>query len=127
MNGDRYELYFGPTKVGIVTETDSDFPNLWGDIVYDLAGLNPNTEQGARFLRFLELSRESTRLVDLQHERDTSREQAAVNEELEARYLDYVESEEWHLIDARGNRVPILCPILCGPGEIVWRWNPAVD
>jgi hypothetical protein len=126
MNGERYELYFGSLKVGIVTQTDIDFPNLWGDIVYDSALSKPQAEDIARFVNFVALNRESTRLVDMDSEGDTSREQSAVNAELEA-YMDYVESEDWRLIDQRGRELPILCPILRASDEIVWRWNPGQD
>jgi hypothetical protein len=126
MKGKRYDLYFGTLKVGIVTEIDSDFPNLWGDIAYDPALLKPQAGEIARFVKFVELNRESTKLVDMEDEQDTSREQDAVNAELVA-YMDYVESEDWHLIDTRGRALPILCPILRGSGEIVWRWNPKKD
>jgi hypothetical protein len=125
MVGDRYHLYFGSLKVGVVTHTDSDFPNLWGDISYDLAVSEPQSEEAARFAKFVELNRESTRLVDLEDEQDTSREQQDVNAELEADYTDYVESEDWHLVDECGRELPILCPILRWSGEIVWRWNPS--
>jgi hypothetical protein len=32
---ERYNLYFGTLKVGTVTQTNSDFPNLWGTVVYE--------------------------------------------------------------------------------------------
>jgi hypothetical protein len=124
MDGDRFDLYFGPLKVGVVTRTDSDFPNLWGGITYDPALSEQRSPEVTRFVKFVALNRESIRLLDMEHEHDTSREQEAVNAELEAQYMDYVESEDWHLIDEQGRVLPILCPILRGDGEIVWRWNP---
>ncbi len=124
MVGKRYELYFGSLRVGVVTQTASDFPNLWGDLAYDRSVLERQSEEAARFCKFVELNHESTRLVDLEDKQDTSREQEAVSAELVAHYMDYVESEEWHLLDEGGRKLPILCPILNGSGEIVWRWNP---
>jgi hypothetical protein len=85
----------------------------------------PQAEEAARLARFVELNRESTRLLDLEDKQDTSREQKLVNAELEANYLDYIESEDWHLVDKRGRKLPILCPLLRGSGEIVRRWNPS--
>jgi hypothetical protein len=122
MSGKRLDLVFGSIKVGVVTPTDSDFPNLWGDITYHPALANPQSPEAARIAKFVALNQESTRLVDMEHEQDVSRELAAVNAELEG-YQDYIESEDWYLIDADGRRHPILCPVLRGPGEIVWRWG----
>jgi hypothetical protein len=122
MNGDGYDLYFGALKVGAVTETDSDFPNLWGDIVYETAFSEPQSGEMARLAKFVALNRESTRLADLEDEQDTTHEQEVVNAELEA-YADYVESADWHLIEQGGRELPILCPIFRGPGEVVWRWG----
>jgi hypothetical protein len=124
MDGDRFDLYFGSLKVGVVTQSNSDFPNLWGNIAYDPALVEPRSAELARFVKFVVLNRESTRLLDREHEHDTSREQEAVGAELAAHYMDFVESEDWHLIDNQGRLLPILCPILRGDGEIVWRWNP---
>jgi hypothetical protein len=125
MAGERYDLHFGSLKVGIITQTNSDFPNLWGDISYDPVVSKPQSEEAARIAKFLELNSESTRLVDLEDRQNTSPEQEVVNAELEANYKDYIESENWHLIDERGHELPILCPILRGASEIVWRWNPS--
>jgi hypothetical protein len=122
MGGKRYDLVFGSIKVGVVTPTDSDFPNLWGEITYDPRLENPQTPDAARFAKFVALNRESTRLVDMEHEQDVSRELDAINAELES-YNDYIESEEWYLIDASDTRLRILCPVLRGTGEIVWRWG----
>jgi hypothetical protein len=123
MGSERFDLYFGSLKVGVVTKTESDFPNLWGSISYDPALSTPPSPEAVRLSRFVALNKESTRLVDMEQDQDTSRAQTAVNGELEAGYMDYVESEEWRLVDARGRELPILCPIFRGDGEIVWRWN----
>jgi hypothetical protein len=122
MHGQRYDLVFGSLKVGVVIQTASDFPNLWGDIEYDPALAKSRSPEVARFVRFVTLNRESTRLVDIEDEQDVSRELAEVNAELEG-YTDYIESEDWYLIDADGRRFAIMCPILRGSGEIVWRWD----
>ena len=125
MTSERYGLYFGSLKVGVVTKTDSDFPNLCGSITNDPALSKSPSPEAAGVARFVALNKESTRLVDMEHEQDTSREQAAVNAELETGYMEYVESEEWRLFYDRGRELPILCPIFRWDDDIVWRWNPA--
>lgn len=123
MDGDRYDLYFGALKVGVVLQTDSDFPNLLGTVVYEPWLAQPQSSEAIRLTRFVALNKESTRLVDVEHEEDISREQAAVNAELEAEYMDYVESEQWRLVDRSGRELPIPCPIFRGKGDLVWRWE----
>jgi hypothetical protein len=120
----RYDLHFGSLKVGVVTQTDSDFPNQWGTIDYEPWVRSPRSAEEERFARFVVLNQESTRLVDMEDEADTSRELAAVSSELEAAFMDYVESDQWRLVDRRGRAAPILCPILRGDGDLVWRWDP---
>jgi hypothetical protein len=123
MNGESYILYFGSLRVGIVTQTDCDFPNLWGEIEYDPALAEPETFELARLSRFIALNCESTRLLDLEDEEDTDLEQQAISGELDTHYSEFVEAVHWHLIDSQGHDLPILCPILRNAGEIVWRWN----
>jgi hypothetical protein len=120
-----YDLYLGSMKIGRVIKEDSDFPNLWGRITYDEALSRPRTPEEKRFARFLELEQESIRLVDLEHEQEVSSEQEAVDAQLEA-YQDYIETDDWFLVDERGNKLLIMCPILRYDGGIVWRWNPKV-
>jgi hypothetical protein len=123
MDGNHFDLYFGALKVGVVTQSASDFPNLWGTIAYDPSLAEPRSAEVVRFVKFVVLNQESTRLMDMEHEPGMPREQEALCAELEAHFNDYIESEEWHLIDKQGQRLPILCPILRGSDEIVWRWN----
>lgn len=124
MKGDRYVLYFGSLRLGVVTEADSDFPNLWGDIDLDPALADPRTAEVARLARFVALDREATRLADVEGEHDSRRAEEAVSDELDAHDSDLIESAAWHLVDEHGRKSPILCPIMRWPAEIVWRWNP---
>lgn len=112
-------------KVGRVIDDDSDFPNLWGRISYDESLLHPQTEEQRRLAKFVELDRQSMQLIDIEHERDVSQELTAIIAQME-QYQDYIESDDWHLIDDQGAKHPILCPVLREGGEIVWRWNPRV-
>ncbi len=124
MDGECYDLFFGSLKVGFVTRTDSDFPNLWGTVAYEPWVSQPHSPAEQRFAQFAALNKETTRLVDMGHEVDVSREQEAVSAELEAGFMDYVESEDWWLVDRHGRRLPILCPVLRGDSDLVWRWDP---
>ncbi len=116
MQGARYELYFGPLRLGSVVQTDSDFPNLSGQITYDAAIGQSGSPEVTRLARFVALNRESNRLTN------QPSEQAALDAALQT-YADYIESEDWRLIDEQGREHPILCPVLCWDDYIVWRWN----
>ena len=119
----RYELYFREIKIGVVSDVESDFPNLWGTIAYDESLTQPTTDERKRLARFVELNRESIRLVDIEHEQDVTSELDAINKHLES-YYDFIETDDWILVSDNGERIPILCPIFRHDGEIVWRWNP---
>lgn len=119
----RYSLFLGDLRIGIVNLEDSDFPNVWGQITFDRSLSQPATAGAVRLARFIDLNRESIRLVDVEHEQDVSAELDAVNRELE-KYSDYIETDDWRLVDDQGAQHPILCPIFRHGGEIVWRWNP---
>ena len=118
----RYELRFRDIHVGIVTLKDSDFPNLWGDIDYDDVISHPTSENEIRMSQFIELNRESTRLVDLEDQEDVAAKLDLVNQQL-VHFNDYIESDDWLLVNEGGETLPILVPMFRNDREIVWRWN----
>jgi hypothetical protein len=125
VDDERYDLYFGSLKVGVVTETDGDFPNLFGTIVYEPWVSSPQSPEEERLARFVALNKKSTRLMDIGDHVEVACEREAVNAELEAGFTDYnVWSEKWWLVDRGGRKLPVLCPILRGDGDLVWRWDP---
>lgn len=124
MTNDCYRLYFRTLMVGVVKSGDRDFSNLWGNISYNPAILELGSEETLRFIKFVELSWEEARLVELEHEQDVSEEQKIINARMNAHYMDYIESEDWYLLDGSNCKLPILCPVLYKDSGIVWRWNP---
>lgn len=118
----QYALCLREIKIGIVTENDCDFPNLMGTIIFDESLTQLSSGEGKRLARFLELNKESSRLVGIEHEQDVSIELATVNKQLED-YIDYIDTQDWILITDNGKELPILCPIFHTNGEIVWRWD----
>ena len=123
MGDDRLDLYFGPLRVGAVTQVGEDFPSLGGYITYDPSLANPPSAEVARLARFIALNRESTRLEDLEDESDLPQGAEGVNAELETHYMGYIESVDWRFVDGGGRELPILCPIFHENNEIVWRWD----
>jgi hypothetical protein len=118
-----YTLFFGDLDVGTVKQTDSDFPNLFGQI-----SLNPHLASQAhpaatRMCNFIRLNRESIRLIEDGAEPGKSANLDEVDQQL-LTYSDYVESDSWVLVDDAGARHNILVPIFRGESEIVWRWQP---
>ena len=118
----QHKLKFGNTLVGMVTLTDADFPNVWGDIVLDGSLTNTACAETMRMAEFIRLNRECTRLADIEHEQDVSAELDAVNRHLES-YNDYIETNNWVLISPNSEVVRIMCPMFRDDGELVWRWN----
>jgi hypothetical protein len=124
MDWDRFDLFYGSTKVGVVFLVDGDDPDLLGNIVNDSAVSNPATAEAMRLARFIALSRESARLLDEMDEPGPTPEQEAIDAELEEAGRSFVDSDDWCLVNVLGCRLPILCPLFRGEDEIVWRWNP---
>tara|TARA_B110000495_G_C22522365_1_gene318460 strand:- start:89 stop:472 length:384 start_codon:yes stop_codon:yes gene_type:complete len=120
----QHELRFGTTTVGLVTQTDADFPNVWGEIVLDESLESSACEETTRMAEFIRLNRECTRLADIEHEQDVSTELDAVNQQLES-YNDYIETSDWVLVSTDSETVGVMCPIFRDDGELVWRWNHA--
>ncbi len=118
---DRYELFLGDRRVGTVVSSEQDFPSLWGTLELDPELSTSSASDATRMREFLALNLESTRLVDRDGETYESEKLAEVNRKLES-FNDLIEAD-WLLIDAKGNRLPILCPILHHPNELVWRWR----
>ncbi len=127
MDWDRFDLFFGPMKVGVVFLCDADFPNLWGNIVVDSAVSDPATAEAMRLARFIALNRESTRLMELMDEAGPSPGQEAVDAELAEIGGNFDDSEDWCLVNVLGHRLPILCPVFRDDDEIVWRWNSGAE
>ncbi len=126
MDRERYDLFYGSLRVGTVIRRDADFPNLWGSILYDASLSEPPSPEVARLAKFIALGQKSIQLLNMWDGRGPSPELDAVNAEMESTCLDFVDSEEWYLVDGRGHRSPILCPVPRDGDEIVWRWNPAL-
>ena len=122
MSQEKYHLYFGDLKVGMVVKKASDFPNLWGAITYSEWLSDPQTPEEIRVAEFLELNRKSIYLIDVEQERDVSVDIAKINQQLND-YLDLVETDAWYLLDESSHKHLILCPIFRHGNEVVWRWN----
>lgn len=123
MVGERYDLRFGSLQVGIVTHTGSDYPSQRGNIVYTPVVSRSLSDQMARLVKFLNLSRTSTARIDTESDQRVSEPQQAANAELATNYRDFIESEDWRLADASDCELPITCPIFHGDRAITWRWN----
>lgn len=118
----QHELKFGNTLVGLITLTDADFPNVWGEIVLDGSLVNPACAERTRMAEFIRLNRECTRLADIEHEQDVAYQLDAVNKQLEC-YSDYIGTNDWVLISPDSETAGIMCPIFRDDNELVWRWN----
>ena len=118
----QYDLLLGDTRIGSVSQTDTEFPNLSGTIEIAATIQQATSEFAQELKEFIRLNCECTRLVDVQDDQDVGDELQAVNQQLQA-YQDLIERDDWLLIDPLGKRHPILCPILRNGNEIVWRWN----
>ncbi|MFW9995564.1 MAG: hypothetical protein ACFFD4_26235 [Candidatus Odinarchaeota archaeon] len=118
-----YDLYWNETGVGRIEHVDSDFPNLWGVFKLDAELKESDHVLAKRLLAFIDLSIEDSKLLEVEHEKDVSREREEINRKLDA-FIDLIETDDWYLIDQRRGILPILSPAFFSDGTVVWRWNP---
>lgn len=103
---ERYELFYGPVRVGVINGQGGacGFPPFWcGLIEYD-AELWA-TATATHLAEYLRLAREAAQLLE------TGGDGSAIHAQMNAHYMDVVESAEWKLIDSRGQTIPIHCPM----------------
>ena len=110
----NYELFLKDIHIGTVTETNWDMRSA-GDINYHFNYLDPSS----RLAAFIRLSiRESQCFEDGLEEGE---EFKAICKEVEEHFMDFVDSEDWYLLNEKQEKTPILCPIFHINNEIVWQ------
>ncbi|MEM6956849.1 MAG: hypothetical protein AAF645_14240 [Myxococcota bacterium] len=107
-----WSLVFGDIPIATIVQDCADFPTLFG--TYTLAEGAERTAKGERIHAYIAMS---IRVFPLYEE---GRDDEAANEE-EA-FMDLIESEQWALIDAEGQRRSILIPVFSPGGRVNWRW-----
>lgn len=117
-----YELYFSDTKVGTIEYLESDFPSLYGQIIFDEKYLISNEPEISRVKQYLKLQAESCRFLDIEHEQTVETELEKINSKLDE-YMDLIETDEWYLVDIDRRKHCILSPIIRLDNEVTWRWN----
>jgi hypothetical protein len=110
-------LRFHHLTVGLVEETDADFPNIFG--AFALAPSDPADPLGRHVGDYVAFSVEASRLME--------EDEAAYHRFAEAHeggFLDLIETDDWLLEGEDGVVRPILVPNFVTGGGVVWRWNP---
>ena len=118
----NYDIYFDETKIGTIERLDSDFPNLFGKIEFDIKYLKSNSELNVRLRKMMELSRRHSAVTEIEHEQDVEEELEELYQQEEP-YRDLIESKEWYLIDESGKKELIFSPMIHENNEVTWRWN----
>lgn len=117
-----YKLFWGDVEIGIIKGCEADFPNLSGYIEFETSYLSAQEVDVSRLRKYIQLQAKSCDLIEVEHETDVEKELDLINQELD-QYLDFVESDKWHLIDENGNTQSILSPIINSNNEVTWRWK----
>lgn len=110
----NYQLFFDDHQIGTITKKDEDFLNLFG--TYDLLA---STEKAHPFIfQYIQYSIQASMLMG-----EDEKKWEEFMEKEESKYMDLIETENWHLIDENGKTHKILVPIFHYNNEIIWRWN----
>lgn len=109
-----YTLFYKKIALAKVTCNDTDFFNNWGK--YEL---NEDVIQIHSHLRdYIHFSMAASKLME---EDETKWDEFCSLEE--PKYLDLIDSEDWTLVDSKGESNPIVIPGFCVNDELVWRWD----
>jgi hypothetical protein len=110
----KYDLCFGESRLASVTRTGADFPNLWGEF-----RLKESIREDDRLRHVVDYIDYSIRTAPLA---EADQQDDARNAE-EEKFIDLIDSNQWFLVDEKGQREPILIPIFHSEREIGWRWR----
>lgn len=113
----KFELYLKDIHIGSVTETNWDMRSA-GDIIYHFDYIEPIAPSD-RLAAFIRLSIRESECVE--EGLEEGEEFAAICKEMEERYMDFVDSTEWYLVNEKQEKTAILCPIFHTNNEIVWQ------
>jgi hypothetical protein len=117
MSHPPYKLLFRDVEIGTIHQKDADFPNVWGSFEPSIGTDHPDTREHIQ--RYMEYSREAGRLMEQDPGGGEWDDFVAQNE---LQFLDLIECVDWWLVDATGERHPILVPIFYVDG-VAWRWD----
>ncbi len=118
----KFNLKYADILVGTVIKQNEDFPNLWGRFELVLSEKSLDDKIIIRLAEFIKLSIRESDLVEREHLDDVSKEFEQLNIDIEP-YMDFIESEEWFLVDENGKENKILVPSFKSDNSILWRWG----
>lgn len=109
-----FELYYKQIHIGTLTELNWDMRSS-GTIVYHFNCLNPklNEKRLSEYILFSQRENDSFENGD--------EKLLAEIAESNSTYIDFMESEDWFIIDNNAKRIKILCPLFFAENEIVWQ------
>ena len=113
----------GPTAVEMMEDGELTSVQLTRAYIARIAALN---KRGPGLNAVTQLNKDALKDA-AQLDKERKELEATVNAELEAKYLDLIESEDWHMVDKQGRTLPILCPYLRDNGEIDWTYNTTTN
>jgi hypothetical protein len=109
-----FELYYKQIHIGTLTELNWDMRSS-GTIVYHFNYLNPKLNE-KRLSEYILFSHKESEALENGDEKKL--EEIA---ELSNDYIDFIESEDWFIIDNNAKRIKILSPLFFLKDEIVWQ------
>ncbi len=112
----QYRLFYQDVEIGRVIQEDKDFPNLFGTFLPIVENDQPPLPDMIQ--QYIAYSIAADQLM----QEGKQEEWGKFAGDNEPRFLDLIESDDWHLMDG-GTVEPILIPNFCQNNGIVWRWK----
>jgi hypothetical protein len=112
----NYQLLYKDHVIADVTAEDSDFPSFFGKYT-----LSPELDHIGAMTHVLSYIDYSVRVWPLIEEDRTDE----IDYEVENKFIDLIDSEDWWLLDENGEKTGILIPVFCTDNGINWRLDPS--
>ncbi|MCD8408639.1 hypothetical protein LNI90_11675 [Tenacibaculum dicentrarchi] len=111
----KHELYWKNIDIGTLKETNWDMRSS-GDIQFKFNFLSEIFENN-QLASFIKHSIKASRYLDEGDDENYNR----MCEEEELKYIDFINSSDWKLINENREEIKILCPIFHDNNEITWQ------
>lgn len=111
----KHELYWKNIDIGTLKETNWGMRSS-GDIQFKFNFLSEIFENN-QLASFIKHSIKASRYLDEGDDENYNR----MCEEEELKYIDFINSSDWKLINENREEIKILCPIFHDNNEITWQ------
>jgi hypothetical protein len=113
-----YDLYFNEIKIARIFNAVFEFLNCYGK--YELSAEFLRDHACSELYAFIEYQLQTAPLL-------AAEKFDELDESEEEKFANFIDSEDWYLLDETGKKIPILVPMFNNKMDITWRYNVDYD